>query len=377
MSKDSKEREQLTHATAELRKYFKQNPNFYVVGGVAARSGGMVIVEVQQALPSGGFRELMIKRVMKDKSKSLTEERTRSLEREIQILTALQGAGHIVQRVVLDPDPLQVPLPGEQTGISGPYLVMEKMRLGTLDAFIKKCTEAPYPIPNRVLWGIFVSLIQACVAMAWPPKRPNNSPTTDETPGAGPPGNLIHLDINTNNVLCDFPASALDIIPRVKLADFGRCRINGGKDVVFQEDIGYHENVYAIGKVMLALIFRNPRIQIVQTTTLEFPRADGTAVQIPVDWGRSGHPLGPIPGLDRDLQQMVALCLAQRPSHRPALPALLTQAQQGAARTRDYYAQIHSPYYELENTELITAVMNYIFLNGKPPVTDLEAAIDW
>ncbi|KAI1487971.1 hypothetical protein F5X96DRAFT_685995 [Biscogniauxia mediterranea] len=349
MAKDSKDQEQLTLATAELRKYFQQDPSFYVVGGIATNSGGMVLVEVQQLLPNGQVRELVVKR-------------------------ALQGAEHIVQRVVLNPDPLQKPLPGEQTGITGPYLVMEKLRLGTLDAFIRKFAEAPYPIPNRVLWAIFLSLIKACIAMAWPPQQPDNSPTTDETVGEGPPVNLMHLDISPFNIMHDFPSSEKDIIPRLKLIDFGHSRINGGKDYVYKEDVGYHENVYRIGKVMLSLIFRDPCAQIVQTAPVDLPAVDGGTTRVGVDWGRSGDPTAEIPGLDRDLHALVILCLVARPSQRPTLPSLLAQARVGAARTRDDYIQMGSPYYELENDELIANVMNYVFRDGKPPVPDAESA---
>ncbi|KAI0594642.1 hypothetical protein F4775DRAFT_606056 [Biscogniauxia sp. FL1348] len=381
MGQDSKDQEQLTLATAELRKYFEHDPSFYVVGGIATNSGGMVLVEVQQKLPNGQVRELVVKRVMKDNSKGLTYERTKCLEKEIQILTALQGAEHIVQRVVLNPDPLQKPLPGEQTGITGPYLVMEKLRLGTLDAFIRKYAEAPYPIPNRVLWAIFLSLTKACIAMAWPPQQPDNSPTTDETPGAGPAGNLIHLDISPFNIMFDFPGSEYDLIPRLKLIDFGHSRINGGKDYVYKEDVGYHENVYRIGKhaparqVMLSLIFRDPRTQIVETSSVSLPAEDGGTATVAVDWGRTGgDPQAEIPGLDRDLHALVVLCLVARPSQRPSLPALLAQARAGAARTRDDYVRMGSQYYELENDVLITNVMNYVFRDGKPPVPDAGLA---
>ncbi|KAI1758237.1 hypothetical protein F4782DRAFT_544575 [Xylaria castorea] len=65
----------------------------------------------------------------------------------------------------------------EESGIRKDYIIMEYLQHGSLANLIVKLNEHeredgfPYRIPNRVLWGFWLCLIRACIAMEYPPRK--------------------------------------------------------------------------------------------------------------------------------------------------------------------------------------------------------------
>ncbi|KAI0553968.1 kinase-like domain-containing protein [Xylaria curta] len=65
----------------------------------------------------------------------------------------------------------------EERGTRKDYIIMEYLQNGNLADLLIKLNEHerddgfPYRIPNRVLWGFWLCLIRACIAMEYPPRK--------------------------------------------------------------------------------------------------------------------------------------------------------------------------------------------------------------
>ncbi|KAI1325851.1 kinase-like domain-containing protein [Xylariaceae sp. FL0255] len=144
------------------------------------------------------------------------------------------------------------------------FLLLEWVENGDLYNLISRLNERNVTqIPNRVLWGFWLCLVRACLAMQYPPRRfhPGRSlPDPDDEAGYDEEesdtigvdvsaatgkrvGNdlfetepvarrrwaasrIVHFDIDPNNVLIggldpNCGDNEHDIVPRLKLADFG------------------------------------------------------------------------------------------------------------------------------------------------------------
>ncbi|KAI0846554.1 kinase-like protein [Daldinia vernicosa] len=147
------------------------------------------------------------------------------------------------------------------------FLLLEFMQLGDLAHAISKIHGMDGNIPNRVLWSFWHCLVKACIAMCYPPRkfhprrrgRPQDhadeaeiddlrrrqeagedvvvgktlgNDLFEEIPVAKrrwARKNLVHFDIDPSNIFIappDFGArdGEHDLIPRLKLADFGCAR---------------------------------------------------------------------------------------------------------------------------------------------------------
>ncbi|KAI1741699.1 kinase-like domain-containing protein [Xylaria scruposa] len=65
----------------------------------------------------------------------------------------------------------------EERGVRKDYIIMEYLQNGSLANLLVKLNVHerdhgfPYRIPNRVLWGFWLCLIRACIAMEYPPRK--------------------------------------------------------------------------------------------------------------------------------------------------------------------------------------------------------------
>ncbi|KAI0186640.1 kinase-like domain-containing protein [Xylaria flabelliformis] len=65
----------------------------------------------------------------------------------------------------------------EERGVRKDYIIMEYLQNGNLADLLTKLNEHEredgfsYRIPNRVLWGFWLCLIRACIAMEYPPRK--------------------------------------------------------------------------------------------------------------------------------------------------------------------------------------------------------------
>ncbi|KAI1655724.1 kinase-like protein [Daldinia decipiens] len=148
------------------------------------------------------------------------------------------------------------------------FLLLEFMQLGDLAHAISKIHRMCDTIPNRVLWSFWHCLVKACIAMEYPPRkfhprrrgRPEDHADEAEIDDLArrqelgedvvvgktlgndlfeeipvekrrwARKNLVHFDIDPSNIFIappDFGArdGEHDLIPRLKLADFGCARV--------------------------------------------------------------------------------------------------------------------------------------------------------
>ncbi|KAI0964784.1 kinase-like domain-containing protein [Xylaria arbuscula] len=136
------------------------------------------------------------------------------------------------------------------------HLLLEFAENGDLEKLIIRLNQDNEDVPNRVLWGFWLCLTQACLAMQYPPRkfhpgrredhpvlRPGGQPGFDLTETGKRLGDdlfeqeplprrrwaakrIVHFDIDPKNILIGgLDAGAKDqehaLVPRLKLADFG------------------------------------------------------------------------------------------------------------------------------------------------------------
>ncbi|KAI0550330.1 hypothetical protein F4679DRAFT_207622 [Xylaria curta] len=239
---------------------------------------------------------------------------------------------------------------------------MEYLENGTIETLLQRRRAAGLGrLPNRVLWAIFLCLVRACSAMAYPPptlpssRTPKNDKRREGLPadaGRRAPGSLVHGDMNLGNLMFSDdvnPPTFLDqqrehnLVPILKLIDFGeahevdvpveerprpydeplylygRMRDDLGKlrDIGkldyererFQND-ATDKNILDIGIVMGSLMtndLTHPRAEVMREVVLEL-NEDIDPVE------RSG--------LDLDLFWLMARCLATQAFLRPRLSHL-------------------------------------------------------
>ncbi|KAI3330045.1 hypothetical protein F4824DRAFT_516098 [Ustulina deusta] len=86
----------------------------------------------------------------------------------------------------------------EQIGQRRDYIIMEYLQNGSLAGLIVKLNELKADkIPNRVLWGFWLCLIRACIAMEYPPRKFHplrNKPQSPE-------GAVPFLQAKANNMI--------------------------------------------------------------------------------------------------------------------------------------------------------------------------------
>lgn len=73
-----------------------------------------------------------------------------SIKNEAKVLDWLAGAPHIVKKIALSKTE------DIERYLSGPTLITEYLRNGTLARFILRLEDTPEKIPNRLLWRIFL-----------------------------------------------------------------------------------------------------------------------------------------------------------------------------------------------------------------------------
>ena len=116
---------------------------------------------------------------------------------------------------------------------SRPVVMMEHMRNGSLKYWLARATYDQTRFRDEALWRILRCLVEACIAMKYPPRRQrrNPHPANPYHSEDGPPipeviprphlrdeANYIHFDIDPSNVFVgDFDAAAHANMPIVKV----------------------------------------------------------------------------------------------------------------------------------------------------------------
>ncbi|KAI0530018.1 kinase-like domain-containing protein [Xylaria digitata] len=325
----------------ETREYFDAEPN-YKFEDFAANGAYGVTCRVQQR----GFgrrppRRLIVKRALNDTVEG-------ELQNEIRVMSELNGSVHIASVIASKDVDTQrsrrrcklirrviervtgKPSRNFLGGLAGPTLVLEYLGNGTLDKIRAEAQIQDVFIPNRILWGIFLCLVRACVAMKYAPGAPPDSkPKLEELPAPPPngePDGYHHGDMHPGNLMFgsagDFPEHS--IIPPVKLIDFG---------LTIEHEASAPRNLLDVSKNLLWLIVRGfapigPPYRIhrgIQTM-------GGLLLPNPI----SGE--DPNPWLDHDLRDILLECMAVYERDRPSLEKALYIAKEAVEqRGAEFY----------------------------------------
>lgn len=275
--------------------------------------------------------------------RSLAEVGEKNITIEIDALDVrrirLRRSMHIAQPSHVIDDPRWNSLMGH---LQGPTLLMEWIENGLLWDLYEKKAGSDEPLPNRLLWSLFLCLCRMVAGMAWPPRdfgrRADGKPILEVIPprnqrGERPPkSRLLHGDFHGRNVMIDkLEPVEHKSIPMLKLIDFGMSRdlpvrANEPKDLVVKT------NIRAVGEVMLGLLRGNikggPGIMNItyngQPKMIESYATDldklSSKYRAPADVVAKHQDR--IDNLDPDLRSLVALCVAVRIDDRPDIEYL-------------------------------------------------------
>ncbi|KAI0126387.1 hypothetical protein BJ170DRAFT_723817 [Xylariales sp. AK1849] len=359
-----------------LEEYFEHDrKKRFHLEGYHGKGGQASVFKIKYVRPGGDSditRSLVVK--LADPTTNADVE---GLKRERDLLQTMSGCKHIVRAHSITKDPLA---PAAE-GLGWAWMYLDMLENGTLTTFMERTKKAGQKsLPNRLLWRIFLCMIRACIAMAWPRGAPDEdgNETTIGRPSA--PTGMAHNDIHGGNLMfgsyMDRPEH--DISPVLRLIDFGQSELWGNK----RHDSGATAeqwNIQDIGIMMATLIhlqvdskYRGEEMEV-DLSRLGRPQdaiSPASGILSPAQ-ARDGNspPLAPgattsdpCPHTDLDLRFIIAACMAEDPNHRPTLTELENWAFSQVRNTKpaDYGAMPSGAY--LESDEMIRKIVqNCIF----------------
>lgn len=242
----------IADVTNELRTWFEvQHPSFKFGGHIGQGAYG-VTFSLTEKISENRSRRLAIKRALPMKEHDLRNEieylkvsiyeayRKQGFLLTYRKLQRLRGSEHIVTLVASLDEKGSMEIDGRTrlrmlkrgrpaglqnaiAGITGPIAVLEYLEHGHIDALYSRLIKNDVTVPNRVLWAMFLcceynvfrqrvlngkltcynflSVIRACVALAYPPNGDEGQPNRLETiPTDGTAPSMIeHADLHLGN----------------------------------------------------------------------------------------------------------------------------------------------------------------------------------
>ncbi|KAI0968312.1 hypothetical protein F4678DRAFT_474467 [Xylaria arbuscula] len=362
-----------------VRTFFSDEVGFKTEMATVTTSG-MLLRVTEMANSEQVLRRLVVKA-------SFPEVRG-AVARERDWVYHLRFARHIVKWLSLSPD-LMAPRPGNE-GFRMPYFFVEYLESGTLGQFQKRIEnvatlrltsrlEIPFLLPNRLLWSIFLCLIRACVAMAWPPEGPD---VVFEVPTQSEPWTLAHMDMHNNNVMfgnIDDNEAEHRVMPVVKLIDLGEALERPVGESRFPPDqygIEGYDNVLLLATHRPNTGRRNQGIDknLLDVGVLMANLVSNTQGFV-ITCRRNITDTNIHPYLDKDLRVLIQRCLAVDPENRPRLEELIELVGQDNSpffRDEDYYrrnkrpeeAGVFDPAEELETDDALKVIVQMYILNA-------------
>ncbi|KAI1758779.1 kinase-like domain-containing protein [Hypoxylon sp. FL1150] len=321
----------LQSRVATIETYFANDSEArFRLEGQIGKGGQGTIYKLKYLKPRAGSlsRSLVVK--IADPAKGSDVE---GLAREKRILQRLQNCRHIVRMRNSLADPL-APAAQEQ---GWEWIYLDTLENGTLSTFMGRLKRAGHnSLPNRLLWTVFLCMIRACIAMAWPSENPDASETAARQ--AGSPTGIAHNDIHgANFVFGSFERDAEHFTtPIMKLIDFGlAARIRGGEGT--ESGTGEQRNILDIGIMMATMIlllvdskYTGEEIEVDMTRLRR-----GRSVPTPASGILADEEMGipdPCPDTEEALRLVVAGCMASNPADRPSLADLETWASRAVTK---------------------------------------------
>ncbi|KAI1100454.1 kinase-like domain-containing protein [Jackrogersella minutella] len=301
-----------------IKRYFERDTRNFKYEGILGYGATNVACKVKlrhrwwrYSLPSETF---VVKR-------AFVPDQDAILKNEHRIIKRHRGALHIVQPYEL-PRTIANPLDRAERYT----ILLEHLENGSLSDFISRKQLWGHELPNRMLFKMFMCLVRACMAMAWPPRAPRGRRVMREGIPDDPEERqnkeqLTHRDMHTGNILL----GELDIAhwehittPILKLIDFERAVIVEDPAVA---NPGVSRNILGIGKVMREIVTGN-RYAYIRETTIRvngFPEEIRSFAHLPEDR---------YPNLDDELRTLIVQCCAADLDQRPTLEELYVRVRE-------------------------------------------------
>ncbi|KAI0121598.1 hypothetical protein BJ170DRAFT_698260 [Xylariales sp. AK1849] len=218
-----------------------------------------------------------------------------SLVHEVEAMKALKGAAHVVQLLEIADDPLRKGAAGTTILPTDRWIYMEWLENGTLDGFIERARRRGKPLPNRMLWRLFMCMARICIALAWPDVHREGDVRLEHIQHNIPAGILFNGDIQAGNLVFgrfipDDCTTEHRLTPILKMIDLGVvARRKTSNEAQWSSAVS--EVVQMIGDEMFMLL-------------------------------GIGRPADPDPTLDPDLENIVTWCMDMDENQRHALSEL-------------------------------------------------------
>ncbi|KAI1340192.1 hypothetical protein F5Y15DRAFT_423202 [Xylariaceae sp. FL0016] len=301
------------------------------------------------------LRRLCLKR-------SFKEEGIESLRDEIEILRAINGSIHTVGLVAYRDESIpnahslaRTPFPRTPTrgsdflaGLPGPTLVIEYLENGSLLRLIRRLiSKRKEPIPNRVLWAIYLCAVRACIALACPKRlNPGTFSVLEQLPPESvplPQRDLVHGDLHVGNLMfgdIDARLAEHTLMPVMKLIDFG---------ITYVRDQAVQINLFDVTQAVYRLIVRQPSFDCHSSERGKYKNIETHAYWLSespstADLGLETIAQGEIGletvknfdghirrNLDPELRDIICRSMAVKSQDRPTLSQVLERAVNGVA----------------------------------------------
>ncbi|KAI8953137.1 kinase-like domain-containing protein [Xylaria longipes] len=344
--------ENIQRLTGEQSEYFTKHHNFEFERRLGLGSGAVALLfkELEREAPETKKRNVVVKFAFSE-----YEHRNRQaddeIENELKWLKMLQGPEHIVKILGNELD---------RSKVSRPALVLEYVEYGSIQDLCKRMTARKSPLPNRVLWSMFLCLIRACVGFAYPPWQDGERETIP-TDGIKKPSSIIHNDLHDENVLIgDLMPDVIEHrhAPILKVIDFGKAMVVPPGNGVTADQTNIQEAARIITGVVA-----------MKYSTL---RDENMEVDIPDETGNvrkivafTDPALRDSSGLLPALQNLLLLCQAANPKDRPSLQYVLNACEDAVrTHTAQSYTGIANYDSTLESDDSIRGTIQQIVFNA-------------
>ncbi|CAJ2513951.1 Uu.00g020700.m01.CDS01 [Anthostomella pinea] len=307
--------------------------------------------------------------------RALTQRSEKNLRQEVSVLRRFAAAMHISRPFLTTEGQEGNKVPYLQ----GPTLFTEWVDNGLLFDFIERVGDWDQPLPNRILWRLFLCLCRMVVAMAWPPA--GNEATIETIPQAGANGirpamsRLVHGDLNIRNIMINgMEPMEHDMVPILKLIDFGDSR-DLPANATQSPDIAVKTNIGYIGRVMLALVGGshlggNANMEVTDRGTTKTIKSfardlDGlNAAYYKALASIVARHKVKLDNLDPDIRDLVALCTALRPVDRPSIENLVEDVERNVKdmKAADYASYKFS---QNETDQAVRRITRELMLEGQ------------